>query len=72
VAVIGTGVIGLELGQALHRLGVRVAIIARGSSVAQLGDPEVLKTAARCWPRNWTCASRPRSSACRRRAASWR
>ncbi|MGB9990586.1 dihydrolipoyl dehydrogenase [Pseudoduganella rhizocola] len=45
VAVIGTGVIGLELGQALHRLGVRVAIVARGSSVAQLGDPEVLKTA---------------------------
>jgi dihydrolipoamide dehydrogenase len=45
VAVIGTGVIGLELGQALHRLGVRVAIVARGSSVAQLGDPEVLANA---------------------------
>ena len=25
VAVIGTGIIALELGQALHRLGVRVA-----------------------------------------------
>ena len=47
VAVVGTGVIGLELGQALHRLGVRVAIYARGGSVAQLGDPQVLAEAAR-------------------------
>lgn len=46
VAVIGAGVIGLELGQALHRLGVRVALIARGSSVAQLKDPHVLGAAA--------------------------
>lgn len=47
LAVIGTGVIGLELGQALHRLGVRVAIYARGGSVAQLSDPQVLENAAR-------------------------
>lgn len=47
VAVIGGGVIGLELGQALHRLGVRVAIIARGDSVAQLKDPQVRASAAR-------------------------
>jgi len=46
VAVIGAGVIGLELGQALHRLGVRVAIIARSSSVAQLKDPQVLASAS--------------------------
>ncbi|MCE3264508.1 MAG: dihydrolipoyl dehydrogenase [Pseudoduganella sp.] len=46
VAVIGAGVIGLELGQALHRLGVRVALIARGASVAQLKDPQVLAAAA--------------------------
>jgi dihydrolipoamide dehydrogenase len=45
VAVIGTGVIGLELGQALDRLGVRVALFARGGSVAQLTDPEVLHVA---------------------------
>jgi dihydrolipoamide dehydrogenase len=45
VAVIGTGVIGLELGQALARLGVRVAVLARGGSVAQLTDPEVLHVA---------------------------
>jgi dihydrolipoamide dehydrogenase len=47
VAVVGSGVIGLELGQALHRLGVRVALYARGGSVAQLGDPQVLAEAAR-------------------------
>lgn len=45
VAVAGTGVIGLELGQALHRLGVRVTVFGRGVSVAQLSDPEVLDAA---------------------------
>jgi dihydrolipoamide dehydrogenase len=48
VAVVGTGVIGLELGQALHRLGVRVRFYARGASIAQLSDPLVLQDAARC------------------------
>ncbi len=47
VAVIGTGVIGLELGQALHRLGVRVRFYARGGNMAQLSDPEVLRAATR-------------------------
>ena len=45
VAVAGTGVIGLELGQSLHRLGVRVTIFGRGGSVAQLSDPAVLDVA---------------------------
>jgi dihydrolipoamide dehydrogenase len=47
MAVIGSGVIGLELGQAMHRLGVRVSVFARGTSVAQLSDPQVLEVAAR-------------------------
>jgi dihydrolipoamide dehydrogenase len=47
VAVIGSGVIGLELGQALHRLGVKVTVFARGRSIANLGDPEVLLAAAK-------------------------
>ena len=47
VAVIGTGVIGLELGQALHRLGVRVAIFGRSARLAQLSDPQVTAVAAR-------------------------
>jgi dihydrolipoamide dehydrogenase len=47
MAVIGTGVIGLELGQAMSRLGVRVSFFARGGSVAQLTDPQVLHVATR-------------------------
>ncbi|WP_426174522.1 dihydrolipoyl dehydrogenase [Massilia sp. TWR1-2-2] len=47
MAVIGTGVIGLELGQAMSRLGVRVSFFARGGSLAQLTDPEVLHDATK-------------------------
>jgi dihydrolipoamide dehydrogenase len=39
VAVFGTGVIGLELGQALHRLGVQVHLFGRGGAVGPLTDP---------------------------------
>ncbi|MFT5644997.1 MAG: dihydrolipoamide dehydrogenase [Janthinobacterium sp.] len=45
VAVIGSGAIGLELGQALHRLGVRVAVFARDATVAQISDQLVLEKA---------------------------
>jgi dihydrolipoamide dehydrogenase len=47
VAVFGAGVIGVELGQALHRLGVRVHLFGRGGAVAGLSDPEVRACAAR-------------------------
>ncbi len=39
VAVVGAGVIGLELAQALHRLGVRVKLYGRGGKVGPLTDP---------------------------------
>ncbi|WP_026224997.1 dihydrolipoyl dehydrogenase [Methyloversatilis thermotolerans] len=39
VAVFGPGVIGLELGQALHRLGVRVEVFGRGGFVGPFSDP---------------------------------
>ncbi|HSW04206.1 dihydrolipoyl dehydrogenase [Aquabacterium sp.] len=39
VAVLGAGVIALELAQALHRLGVRVRMYARGNRVGPLTDP---------------------------------
>ena len=45
VAVFGAGVIGLELGQALHRLGVRVRVFGKGNTVGPLQDP-VVKEAA--------------------------
>lgn len=41
VAVFGTGVIGLELGQALSRLGVSVSMFGRGNRVGPLTDPAV-------------------------------
>lgn len=46
VAVVGPGVIGLELGQALHRLGVRVKIFGHSHRVTHLTDP-VLQAEAR-------------------------
>lgn len=46
VAIIGLGVIGLELGQALHRLGVRVTGVGLGKSMAGLTDPEVVEYSA--------------------------
>ncbi len=41
VVVFGPGVIGLELGQALHRLGVRVRMFGVGGAIGPLGDDEV-------------------------------
>jgi dihydrolipoamide dehydrogenase len=41
VAVFGSGGIGLELGQALHRLGVRVRIFGRDGRIGPLTDPVV-------------------------------
>jgi dihydrolipoamide dehydrogenase len=41
VAVVGTGVIALELGQALARLGVRTAIFGRSDHVGPATDPAV-------------------------------
>jgi dihydrolipoamide dehydrogenase len=47
VAVFGPGVIGLELGQALHRLGVQIKVFGRGGGVGPLGDPELVSEARR-------------------------
>ncbi len=41
IAVFGAGVIGLELGQALHRLGVRTRIFGLGGLLGPLTDPRV-------------------------------
>lgn len=47
VAVFGAGAIGVELGQALHRLGVRVRLFGRGGAIAGISDAEVRGYAAR-------------------------
>ncbi len=45
LAVIGLGVIGLELGQAFHRLGVAVTGIDQLQTIGHLDDPDINKTA---------------------------
>jgi dihydrolipoamide dehydrogenase len=44
LAVIGAGAIGLELGQALSRLGVNVSFFSRGPSIGPLRDPAIQKS----------------------------
>lgn len=45
--VTGTGEIGLELGQAFHRLGVRTTLVGRSGFVGPLSDPVLLAAATR-------------------------
>lgn len=45
ILVVGTGVIGLELGQALSRLGVQTTLINRSASLGGLRDPQVRASA---------------------------
>ena len=42
IAVFGPGVIGLELGQSLHRLGVQVLMFGMGGQVGPFTDPQVM------------------------------
>ncbi|QEI06109.1 dihydrolipoyl dehydrogenase [Pigmentiphaga aceris] len=46
VAVFGPGPIGLELGQALHRLGVSIHLFGEKPSISLLQDPAIQKYAA--------------------------
>lgn len=41
IAVIGLGVIGIEIGQALNRLGVEVLAVGLGKSIAGISDPKL-------------------------------
>jgi dihydrolipoamide dehydrogenase len=43
IAVVGTGIIGIELGQALHRLGVRIACFSHSQRIGPITDPEVAR-----------------------------
>jgi dihydrolipoamide dehydrogenase len=49
IAVFGPGVIGLELGQALHRLGVHVRMFGKTGSLAGITDPAVRIAARRAF-----------------------
>ncbi len=47
IGVVGLGVIGLELGQALHRLGIKTTCVGRRPFIGGLSDPEVNRYAVR-------------------------
>ena len=49
MAVFGPGAIGLELGQALSRLGVDVLMFGLGGRVGPLTDPKVMESAAQAF-----------------------
>lgn len=49
VAVFGSGVVGLELGQALSRLGVHVRMFGRSGSLAGIADSEIRTYAEHCF-----------------------
>jgi len=49
VAVLGTGIIGLELGQALHRLGVEVTFFNPFDVIGPFTDPEVKRVVREVW-----------------------
>ena len=54
VAVFGPGVIGLEIGQALARLGVRVVVLGRGGRLGPLTDPFVQRAAVAAFASDFT------------------
>src|SRR5436190_11614917 len=54
VAVFGPGVIGLELGQALARLSVRVVVLGRGGRVGPITDPVVREAAIKAFGADFT------------------
>ncbi len=53
VAVFGSGVIGLELGQALHRLGVKVKVFGRPGRIRPITDPEIISYAKKTFQVNF-------------------
>jgi len=57
IAVVGPGVIGLELGQALHRLGVKMTMFGRSDHIGPFTDPEVRSYARRAFADEFTLHS---------------
>jgi dihydrolipoamide dehydrogenase len=56
LAVIGGGAIGLELGQAFSRLGVRVRLFDRGDRLGPKGDPVVSALATELFSASLPCS----------------
>ena len=53
VAIFGAGAIGLELGQALSRLGVYVLMFGLGGQVGPLTDPQVMESATQVFSKEF-------------------
>jgi dihydrolipoamide dehydrogenase len=66
LAVIGTGVIGLELAQALHRLGVRIRVYARDQRLGPLTDPALQALAREAFTRELDIELRAKNLALQR------
>ncbi|MCZ6685479.1 MAG: FAD-dependent oxidoreductase, partial [Candidatus Dadabacteria bacterium] len=45
IVVFGAGIVGLEIGQALHRLGVRTKILSKFGLLGPLNHPEIIEYA---------------------------
>ena len=59
LAIFGTGIIGLELGQALHRLGVKVTIFGRSGRVGILTHPELQEYCANTFAEEYDLVKKP-------------
>ena len=70
VAVFGPGVIGLELGQALHRLGVEIKLFGLGGQVGPLTDPEVMSYADKAFKQEFYLDANVKVEQMKRIAAS--
>jgi len=66
VAVTGTGVVGLELAQALHRLGVRVRLYGRSGRIGPLTDPALQALAQEVFARELPLTAQAGALALRR------
>lgn len=69
VAVIGTGTIALEIGQALHRLGVRVALFGRADHAGPLDDPDLRPLATRLFAKELDLRLNSRVVSCEQSAS---
>ena len=56
VAVFGAGAVGVELGQALHRLSVRVHLFGIGGGIAGISDPDIRDVAVRILSAEMPCS----------------
>ena len=73
IAVIGLGVIGLEIGQSLARLGVEVTGFDMLGTIGGLEDPDVAKVAVEAISKDFRCIWEPlRRSAGERQTAGFR